>query len=198
VVWYDVIEHFPDGGAGAAAELRRQFCEMGVNTAWRRARPGDPYGEAGRFEIPVAILARHPLQRSVPRPIMGEVPDRWTAPGPRPVRVYVEGIRDALGLERTGSAAAELMRLAVGRVATHEMVHALAPRQGHAREGLMSSRLDRKALVGSPPLMSAGHVSAVRARLRIGGGSGAPAVAESVGIEPLYGGGANEETSTRP
>jgi hypothetical protein len=119
---------------------------------------------------------------------MGEVPRQWSAPGPRPVRVYVEGIRAALGLERFGAASEMLMLLAVGRVATHEMVHALVPTQGHARQGLMSSRLDRRALVGSPPPMAALHVSGVRAALRIGTRRPTLSIAGRVRVEPLYGG----------
>jgi len=187
-VWYDVTRYFSDGGEDAAEELRRRFCDIGVNTGWRRAAPGDTYGRRGRLEIPVVILRSHPLQSRASGPIMGEVPEVWTNPGPRPVRVYVDGIRDALGLDRPGGVGDVLVRVAVGRVATHEMVHALAPGEGHSARGLMGSSMGRNALVGSAPAMAAGHVSAVRAALHIGRTRSAPVVAETVRVAPLYGG----------
>jgi len=187
-VWYDVVEVFPDGGAGAAEELRRRFCEIGINTDWRRARPGDLYGVGPQLEVPVAILGAHPFQSRVRRPVMGEVPQEWSSPGPRPVRVYVEGIRAALGLERFGASSEMLMRLAVGRVATHEMVHSLVPGQAHSRVGLMSSHLGRAALVGTAPPMTALYVSGVRAALRIGARPASVDVAGRVRVAPLYGG----------
>jgi len=187
-VWYDVAEFFPDGGAGAALELQRRFCELGVNTAWRRASPGDLYGDGTDLEIAIAVLWRHPLQSRTRRPIMGEVPETWSGPGPRPVRVYVEGVLEALGLDPSQAATALLMPLAVGRVATHEMVHALAPGQGHARTGLMSSRLGREALVGAPPAVLPVHVSAVRAALGIGTSRPAVTLAGRTRLTPLMGG----------
>jgi hypothetical protein len=186
-VWYDVVEHFHDAGAGAAEELRRHFCQMGVNTNWRRARPGDVYGQGPGLEVPIVILGSHPFQSRGSRPIMGEVPELWTSPEPRPIRVYVDGIRKVLALGRSGAGTELLMQRAVGRVATHEMVHSLAPSQGHADDGLMSSRLDRKALVGRAPAMAPGHVSAVRAALRIDTRQPAVSIADKARIAPLYG-----------
>ena len=40
------------------------------------------------------------------------------------------------------------MGTAVGRVVAHEVIHALAPYQAHAADGLMRSSLGRSALLG--------------------------------------------------
>ena len=70
------------------------------------------------------------------------------------VWVYLDGVKAALGLDgsvRRGHASRQASRAiatAVGRVAAHEVIHALAPYQPHAAHGLMRSSLGRTALLG--------------------------------------------------
>ena len=76
--------------------------------------------------------------------------------GPKPTRVawvFVNNVRAALGHDSVRTrpnlvGAPDLVR-AVARVAAHEVVHAIAPDEPHARDGLMSQALSRHFLLGA-------------------------------------------------
>ncbi len=52
--------------------------------------------------------------------------------------------------------------LAVARVVAHEVFHAVAPEEPHAKDGLMHHELDRAFLLGERPLFDAGGATTFR------------------------------------
>jgi hypothetical protein len=110
----------------------------------------------------------------------------------RAIWVYAAGVAASLGLDpRRGHHWALNQRrefaTALGRVVTHELVHALAPRRPHVKGGLMAASMGRALLLASELAIDAGTSEALRAAL--GGG---PATAGTLATlpEPVDGGAA--------
>jgi len=150
LVWFDFSELLPSDEAEVEREVRSIFCRLGVDVGWEIGSSGRMLDDYARVpQIPVILRKRSPRRLEV----MGQVPQDANV---RPVVwVYLDGIKAALGLDpsvRPGHAsevASHSIATAVGRVAAHEVIHALAPRQRHAAKGLMRSALGRTALLGT-------------------------------------------------
>jgi hypothetical protein len=148
IVYVDVEDAAPFAQAGLARETSRVLSGLGIEVHWRQgglgvvARPG---------ELTVVLLG-HVSTRSAIRPdVLGATIVKQD--GARAVWVYLPHVAAILGLdaERVGSwTGAEVSQLAtaLGRVAAHELLHALAPALRHASGGLMAERLGRAALLG--------------------------------------------------
>ena len=149
LAWFDFSELLPGDAAEVERELRSIFCRLGVDIGWEIGSSGHILDDHARVpQIPVILRKRSPHRLEV----MGQVPQDSSV---RPVVwVYLDGVKAALGLDgsvRRGHASRQASRAiatAVGRVAAHEVIHALAPYQPHAANGLMRSSLGRTDLLG--------------------------------------------------
>jgi hypothetical protein len=150
----------------ARAEASSILERMEIETAWRRARPGETAREG---EIRVVVLDRLVREPETGRPVLGATsgesrtfPAAW---------VHLAGVRRTLDLSADPSTSPLSPRetrdlgLALGRVIAHEAVHILAPTLAHGR-GLMARALGRHALTGSRIPFEPGVAVVVRASLR--------------------------------
>ncbi len=110
-------------------EVRRIFEAMGVEIDWKV--PATPAVHQGG-EIVVIALPADALKRTR---LMGA-----TTRGSSTVWVYCSAVAGALDLDPRAPGSAALLSQAIGRVAAHEIVHALAPALPHAVQGLMAAR----------------------------------------------------------
>jgi hypothetical protein len=137
LVWVD-----PDDRASIAAEDAMEEAvavlrEAGAEVRWRRA---DPLGLLGAEELAVIMVA---APRENERRVMGAAPLTTSAPA---VWVHPDAVGEVIGLERrapSGWTARErvVFARALGRVAAHEVVHAILGSPRHASAGLMSRSL---------------------------------------------------------
>jgi hypothetical protein len=158
----------------ALAEVARLLGRMGVGVQWRLDSCFDPEVPG---EVRVVLLDR--ARPAAGRLVLGASP---AVRGARPVAwVHLPSVRRGLGdhLEwqswRFDQRERRTLGIAIGRVAAHEIVHAVAPEVPHG-QGLMSARLDRDLLTGPPPRLDREVALAVRRALAAGRGA-QPAVA---------------------
>ncbi len=146
LVWFDPEDMLPDGFAEARQEIDSIFRGIGVEVRWSRGQ-GSRYLSAGRPEVAVVLVAED--RSHGPRSVMGLVlrGERTT----RVAWVFVNNVRAALGHRplrpRPSPEQVPELARAVARVAAHEVVHAIAPEEPHARDGLMSEALSRHCLL---------------------------------------------------
>jgi hypothetical protein len=140
------------------------FRSLGVEVSWR---VGGGFGEAPGPEVPVVLLARDPVAARKSQRVLGLVL-RDQEPQ-RVVWVFQENVRDALALggrrEHSDPRRESLLARAVARVAAHEIIHAIAPDEPHAAQGLMRHALDRDFLTAPKASIDARCASAFVARL---------------------------------
>jgi hypothetical protein len=129
-------------------EVRAVFRELHIDARVLRAAPGKPIEETEGVVVPVIARRRQPPGLSRDR-IMGLVLRDHEAPSP--AWVFVDNVRSTLRTRRGWATDGRDLGVAVGRVAAHEVIHALAPEHPHARTGLMAGMLDRAALLGPRP-----------------------------------------------
>ena len=149
--WFDPREALPAGHDAMQREVESIFRAMGVRVTWTRGGLGTMYGERKVPEIPVILLPRDPAGTRRDRRVMGLV-IRDQEPR-RAVWLFLDNVRWTLG-QNTGLGkglskreAGELGR-ALARVVAHEVVHAIAPDEPHAHDGLMRHSLNRGFLGG--------------------------------------------------
>jgi hypothetical protein len=140
----DPLSLAPSAFPVLAAEVRRIFATAGVNAVWKNsgARRVD-----SRDEILVILLPRSPMghQARTLGAVLGGLDRSGVA------WVYWEPAVGALDLdadlrkEWTQDQKAALAR-ALGRVATHELVHLFLPTFPHSQAGLMGRQLGRSEL----------------------------------------------------
>jgi hypothetical protein len=146
--WLDVSDLAPFAYRAMAAEAKEILAEHGVCADLARASTGSVRtdGEIG------VILLPSMGGSGVGRHVMGAT--RKGAARHATVWVYFDEVASALGLagrppdswtpiERAG------FGRALGRVAAHEVVHALLPQRPHDRLGLMAPSLGRRELTAS-------------------------------------------------
>jgi hypothetical protein len=165
VFWFDPEEMLPDGFAAVRQEMDSIFRGIGVELQWARSQ-GSASASAGRREVTVILVAEERSHGS--QSVMGLV-----RRGERPCRVawvFVNNVRAAIGhdRQRPRPSRVEIPELAraVARVAAHEVVHAIAPNEPHARDGLMSEALGRSFLLGARAAIDARRASAFLNGLR--------------------------------
>jgi hypothetical protein len=164
LVWFDPTDSLGEGSEIVAAEVQSMFRGLGVESTWT---VGGGYGEGPGPEVPVILLARDPLAARVPQRVLGLVL-RDQKPQ-RAVWLFLENIRFTLahpGQERRPDPPRdEQLARAVGRVAAHEIIHAIAPDEPHAKTGLMRHALDRKFLTAEGASIDARCAASFVARL---------------------------------
>jgi len=153
LLWFDPTRTLPARATDVAGEeVRRIFQGLGVEIDFAEAEPDATYGDGPTPEIPVILLRDDPVKERRASRVMGLV-----VRNQRPTRAvwaFLEPIRWTLGVSSLGrSLAVSRMEerglgLALGRVVAHEVIHAIAPEEPHARNGLMSHSLDRAFLLG--------------------------------------------------
>ena len=161
LVFFDPQGALPRGFESFAADVQAIFRGLGVEASWR---VGGGYGESPIPEVPVILLARDPAKGRGLTRVMGLV--RRDQVPQRAVWLFMGGVRFALGYPPTGDMdyEGEVAR-ALARVAAHEIVHAVAPDEPHAAEGLMRHSLDKRFLLGNRAIIDARCAASFRARL---------------------------------
>jgi hypothetical protein len=150
-------------------ELALVLAPASLAPSWRRA---PPEAETDPDEIRVVLLRSGGA--GTDRGALGSAARRGLAPT---IWVYVPNVAGALDLDLDGVAtsleAQRLMGVALGRVLAHEVVHVLAPEVGHARTGMMRSRLNSSHLASGRPALEGDCAAALakgaRAWLAAGG-----------------------------
>ena len=161
LVFYDPQGALPHGFDRFASEVQSIFRVLGVEASWR---VGGSYGESPIPEVPLILLARDPAHGRSQTRVMGLV--RRDQEPQRVVWLFMDGVRFALGLPATGAASSDdAIARALARVAAHEIVHAVAPEEPHAAEGLMRHSLDKAFLLGKRATIDGRCAASFRARL---------------------------------
>lgn len=136
---------------------------MGVRVRWRRSA-SDELARADEVRV---ILLDRPATRGGFL-VLGATPPRF-AVAPH-VWIHVPSVRAAVGvpagraLSAMGVDERRVLGIALGRVAAHEVVHAVAPGVSHG-QGLMSASLAARALTAPSIGVDPGVGGAVRAAL---------------------------------
>jgi hypothetical protein len=145
----------------AVVELLR---DMGVDARWRR---GDPHELSRPGELRIILLPRAgSIENGLP--VLGATPTQFA--GDPHVWVHVPSVGTAVGVDRMrpgmrlDAHASKRLGIGLSRVVAHELVHALVPTLPHGK-GLMSARLDRRALTGASLSIGTDVGLAVRAAL---------------------------------
>jgi hypothetical protein len=145
-----------------SAASRAALASIGAEVAWTAA----PHGAVvGPESLVVIALPTHQNGRGRERHVMGAT--RIVADGALAVWVFPDQVAWALGLDLDrraiwGKRSEAHFGRALGRVASHEILHALGVSE-HTHGGLMAARLDRKALTSSgSPRVDHATVATVR------------------------------------
>ncbi len=155
--WREVGGAPADEVEGASREVAALLAQAGVETAWSLGRDaaGDIQGD-----IVVIVIDDEPRGRPA---VMGAA----FAHASQAVWVFRRGVARALGLGRTPSSSwsrtdRAIVARALGRVAAHEVVHALTPGRPHDRGGLMAGALSRSFLMERHVALGSGLRVAIR------------------------------------
>lgn len=141
------------------AEARRLFAAMGVELDMR---VGSPAAEVDPgFELRVVGVPNDVAHRSAAP--LGETPTG----GSRTVWVDCGRVAEVLEERNRHPVTARVLGTAAGRVAVHELVHAIAPERGHARSGLMAPRFGIEALEGPTLVVDTATRRAVEQHLAV-------------------------------
>jgi hypothetical protein len=164
LVWVDPGEMASFAAEDAMTEALAMLREAGASARWRHAEVPNLLGED---ELAVVLVAAPGANSGL---VMGSAPLTDAAPA---IWVHPDAVAKVVGLgargtgdwtpgERRGFARA------LGRVAAHEVVHAILGSPQHASTGLMSRALQRNALLG--PMLQVD----VRTRRAVGQALAAP------------------------
>jgi hypothetical protein len=132
-------------------EVRSIFRDLSVDVSFGVAEDGTNFGMGPGLEIPVIVLAQDPDRDRRKKRVLGLVVKEQKPE--RAIWAFVENVRWTLGeapRRGLGPIASDEsgMGIALGRVIAHEIVHAIAPDEPHARKGLMNHSFDRAFLLG--------------------------------------------------
>jgi hypothetical protein len=161
LVWVDPTGIAKGTFAAVAAESRALLAPTGADVTWTAAPRG---AVVGPESLVVIAIPTYPTGSNRERHVMGST--RMVADGALAVWVFPDQVAWALGLDLDlrpswGKRAEMNFGMALARVASHEVLHALgAP--GHSRSGLMSARLDRHALTSRNLRVDVATVAAIR------------------------------------
>jgi hypothetical protein len=162
LVWVDPTGMATGTFDALSAESRIALAGIGADVEWTAAPQG---AVVGPESLVVIAVPTYQGTRGRERHVMGST--RTIADGALAVWVFPDQVAWALGLELDmrpawGKRSESLFARALGRVASHEILHALGA-SDHSRAGLMAERLDRKALTSaSAPRLDRGTVASVR------------------------------------
>jgi hypothetical protein len=161
LVWIDPTDIAAGTFAAVAAESRALLAATGADVTWTAAPRG---AVVGPESIVVIAVPTYPTTLNRERHVMGST--RMVADGALAVWVFPDQVAWALGLDLDmrrswGKRAERSFGLALARVASHEVVHALGA-ASHSHSGLMTARLDRNALTSPSLRIDGGTVAAIR------------------------------------
>ncbi|MCL4817989.1 MAG: hypothetical protein KJ067_02575 [Vicinamibacteria bacterium] len=147
-VFVDVEGALPRLAASAMRdEAVRSLRKAGVELDWRQARVDESF-DGTRHKV---VLLRRAPAALARRCTMGSViagPD-----APRAAWIYLDSVLRALRLpaavEQMGLASTRDLGVALGKVAAHELIHAMVPELPHAASGLMSANMGRSSLISA-------------------------------------------------
>lgn len=148
----------------AAASLRdetvRSLRAAGVELEWLRAEAEQTF-DGTTYKL---LLLRRAPAGLRERCAMGSVISGVDAP--RAAWLYLDSVLATLRMpaqpERLGLRQARDLGLALGKVAAHELVHAVAPELPHTRAGLMAAQMGRTMLTSSTLEIDAATRAALR------------------------------------
>lgn len=148
VVWHDSEKLFPTIALDRlAAEMEGLFRENRLSVRFHPAAEYEDLRKVPEPRVNVIVLPREERRFGLPSNAMaaafGEKGERYG------IFVSFPGVRRTLGhgeRETSPRHLAELAR-ALARIVAHEVVHVLAPENGHADSGLMSGKLTREELL---------------------------------------------------
>lgn len=150
---FDPTKRLPEATLAAMGlEVRGIFRELSVDVSFEVAEDGTNFGTGPGLEIPVIVLPQDPDRGRRKKRVLGLVVKEQTPE--RAIWAFVDNVRWTLGVA-PGTGLGPLvseqseMGIALGRVVAHEVVHAIAPDEPHARKGLMNHSFDRAFLLGN-------------------------------------------------
>ena len=160
LVWVDPTGIAAGTFAAVAAESRALLAPTGADVAWTEAPRGAVVGPESLVVIAIPTYPGSNRERHV----MGST--RMEGDGALAVWVFPDQVAWALGLDiemrrSWGKRAEKNFGLALARVASHEVIHAVGSIT-HSPGGLMAAGLDRHALTGPPLRIDRGTLAAVR------------------------------------
>lgn len=161
LVWIDPTDIAARTFATIAAESRALLAATGADVTWTAAPQG---AVVGPESIVVIAVPTYPTSLNRDRHVMGST--RTVADGAIAVWVFPDQVAWALGLDLDlrgswGKRAERSFGLALARVASHEVVHALGA-VSHSQSGLMTARLDRNALTSPHLRIDGATIAALR------------------------------------
>jgi hypothetical protein len=143
--------------------VSRLLLEAGVAVGWREGCASGAGVSPGEIVVPVTVLSQDRGPRAGRRKTLGAT---WRGAAPRPAWVYLDAIWWTLGRGLLpGHLDAEDSRwlaLPLAHVVAHELTHALAPEQDHARRGLMKESFGRADLLAPLTRVDALHMALLR------------------------------------
>jgi hypothetical protein len=162
LVWVDPTAMTGGAYDAMASESRAALASLGADVTWREAAPGEVLGPES---LAVIAIPSH-VSSSPERHVMGET--HAVRAVAHAVWVFPDQVAWALGLDlRMRSSWGKLTERnfarALARVASHEVLHTLG--LPHARGGLMSAGLDRRALTAPSLRIDRATLAAARRAL---------------------------------
>lgn len=162
LVWIDVLGLAPYAFENAAQETSAILADAGVAAAWTL---GDASTVTTGDELKVVLMARVANGARLPEHVMGGT--HSGAPS-HTTWIYLSNVLWALGLHDQGPRRLSLQEeaqvaRALGRVAAHEIVHAVAPEVAHHNGGLMAEKLGRAFLIQARAFLAPSEHQAFRA-----------------------------------
>ncbi|PYQ53435.1 MAG: hypothetical protein DMF78_09015, partial [Acidobacteria bacterium] len=158
LVWVDPTRMAPGAFSTVKAESSFLLGGLGADVTWTQALDGAVLGPES---MAVIVVPTHHFAGGEPRHVMGATrPDTSLPPA---VWVYPDEVAWALGFDPRarvswGSGQRIAFALALARVVSHEIVHALGV-PSHAAHGLMAASLDRRALTAPTIVIDAATVA---------------------------------------
>jgi hypothetical protein len=156
-----------------AREVERIFGEIGVEVVWRNGddAPSHKDEPTRLLTLPLILQAGEPSAWGLDSSVMGATLGSRQAS--QAVYIFVPNVIRSLELDFDGGIESpkggHRLARALGRIAAHEVVHAVAPTYPHMAEGLMERSLMPRFLVKYrvrlDPRVSRAFLSALHARL---------------------------------
>jgi len=161
LVWVDPTDIAAGTFATVAAESRTLLEATGADVTWTSAPRG---AVVGPESLVVIAVPTYPTSLNREHHVMGST--RMVADGALAVWVFPDQVAWALGLDMDmrrswGQRAEAMFGLALARVASHEVIHALGA-ASHSKRGLMAAHLDRNALTSRSLRIDPSTVAAIR------------------------------------
>ena len=164
LVWIDVLGSAPYAFQNASRETSAILAEAGVRVAWTL---GEASTVTTEDEVKIVLMPGTTNGARLPEHVMG-----GTRRGASHTTwIYLSNVLWALGLQenharRLSAQEEEQVARALGRVAAHEIVHAVAPDVRHSAHGLMAGKLGRAYLIRDTVSLAPAERSALRAAVR--------------------------------